>query len=139
MFIDVKNALAEVSMGAMVCRLSSYEEALVINRPGGVMYLKRLLIAMPVAMLVLGSGLACAEPINDSGAFACVADKWIETKREKGHKWIDYAGRCVGIPDTSGAPKFTENCVGNSSICPTRARRASRRSRPPFSREAWHH
>jgi hypothetical protein len=83
------------------------------------MNLKQLFVAIPAALFVLGSGVANAgQPINDAGAFACVADKWDEIEPEKGHKRVDYAGRCVGIPDTSGAPKYTEDCVGKYEYMP---------------------
>ena len=61
------------------------------------MKLSSLFLAVPAALLVLGSGAASAgEAISDAGAFACVADKWAETEPEKAHKWVDYVGRCVG-------------------------------------------
>ena len=60
------------------------------------------------AVLILGSGAAKAgQTINDVGAMACVNDKWDVKEPEKGHKLIDYAGRCVNIPDDVAAPKST--------------------------------
>ena len=81
------------------------------------MKLSSLFLAVPAALFVLGSGAASAgEAISDAGAFACVADKWAETEPEKAHKWVDYVGRCVGIPDASAAPKYTEDCVGKVRV-----------------------
>ena len=40
------------------------------------------------------------------GAVARVNDKWDEREPDKGHKLVDYAGRCLNIPDDP--PKATE-------------------------------
>jgi hypothetical protein len=56
--------------------------------------------------------------INDVGAIACRNDKWDEKEVEKGHKLVDYAGRCVNIPDDPAAPKYTEECVGKYEYMP---------------------
>ena len=53
-----------------------------------------------------------AETINDTGALACINDKWDEKEVDKGHKLVDYAGRCINIPADPAAPKYTEDCVG---------------------------
>jgi len=80
---------------------------------------KLLLVAVPVTLLTLGSGVASAEQtINEAGAIACVTDKWNESEPDKGHKLVDYAGRCVIIPDDAAAPKATEVCVGNYEYMP---------------------
>ena len=63
------------------------------------MNLKQLFIAVPAALLVLGGGAAKAgQTIDDVGAMACVNDKWDEKEPEKGHKLVDYAGRCINVP-----------------------------------------
>jgi hypothetical protein len=83
------------------------------------MKLSSLFLVVPAALFVLGSGAASAgEAISDAGAFACVFDKWDETEPEKAHKWVDYVGRCVGIPDAPAAPKYTEDCVGKFEYMP---------------------
>jgi hypothetical protein len=83
------------------------------------MSLKQLFVAVPAALFILGSGAANAgETINDAGAFACVNDKWDETEPEKGHKLVDFAGRCVNIPNDPAAPKYTEDCVGKYEYMP---------------------
>ena len=75
---------------------------------------KQILIAVPAALLILGNGAAnAAETINDTGALACINDKWDEKEVDKGHKLVDYAGRCINIPADPAAPKYTEDCVGS--------------------------
>jgi hypothetical protein len=52
------------------------------------------------ALVILGSGAASAgEPIKDTGAMACVTDRWDVQEPEKGHKLVDAAMRCVLVPD----------------------------------------
>src|SRR5262245_19480928 len=83
------------------------------------MNLKHLFVAAAVALCVLGGGVANAgEPIMDTGAIACVNDKWDVKEPEKGHKLVDYAGRCVNVPDDAAAPKSTADCVGNYEYMP---------------------
>ncbi len=68
------------------------------------MNLKHLFVAVP-ALLILGNGVAnAAETINDTGALACINDKWDEKEVDKGHKLVDYAGRCINIPADPAAP-----------------------------------
>ena len=56
------------------------------------MNLTQLFVAAPVALCVLGSGVANAgEPKKDTGAMACVNDKWDVKEPEKGHKLVDAA------------------------------------------------
>src|SRR6185295_6383396 len=78
-----------------------------------------VLVASTAAFLILGAGAANAgQTINEAGALACVTDKWDEKEVEKGHKLVDYAGRCVVIPDDNAAPKLTEDCVGKYEYMP---------------------
>jgi hypothetical protein len=75
--------------------------------------------ALPAAFLLLGSGAVYAgQTINEAGAIACVNDKWDETEVEKGHKLVDYAGRCINIPNDPGSEKVTEECVGKYEYMP---------------------
>ena len=60
------------------------------------------------AFLILAGAANAGQTINEAGALACVTDKWDEKEVEKGHKLVDYAGRCVVIPDDNAAPKLTE-------------------------------
>ncbi len=80
---------------------------------------KQLFVAAPVALLVFMTGAAsAAQTVNEAGALACINDKWDEKEVEKGHKLVDFAGRCVAIPDGSAAPKYTEECVGKYEFMP---------------------
>ena len=83
------------------------------------MSLKYLFVAVPATLVILGSGAANAgQTINEAGAIACVNDKWDVKEPEKGHKLVDYAGRCVLIPDDAAAPKSTADCVGKYEYQP---------------------
>ena len=54
-----------------------------------------MLVAVPAAPI---AGLTF-----DERALVCVNDKRVETEPEKGHKLVDFAGRCRAIPnDRSG-------------------------------------
>jgi hypothetical protein len=81
---------------------------------------KALFAAVSIGFLSLGWGAAHAgKTIAKVGAMACVNDKWAEKEPEKGHKLVDYAGRCVNIPsDPTAMPMGTENCVGNYEYMP---------------------
>ena len=52
------------------------------------------------------------------GAMACVNDKWDEKEPEKGHKLVDFAGRCINVPNDPAAPKNAGDCVGNDEYMP---------------------
>jgi hypothetical protein len=83
------------------------------------MNLKQLFVAVPAALCILGSGVANAgEPIKDTGAMACVNDKWDVKEPEKGHKLVDAAMRCVLIPDDPAEPTITQDCAGNYEYMP---------------------
>src|SRR5678809_752407 len=91
-----------------------------------IMNLMDVFVALTAAFLILGSGAAKAgQTINDVGAIACVNDKWDVKEPEKGHKLVDYAGRCVNIPDDPAAPKYTEECVGKYEYMPDESWKAS--------------
>jgi len=90
------------------------------------MNLKHVFVASTAAFLILGSGAAKAgQTINDAGAIACVNDKWDVKEPEKGHKLVDYAGRCVNIPDDAAAPKYTGDCVGKYEYMPDKSWKGS--------------
>lgn len=83
------------------------------------MKLTQLFVALTLAFVVLWSDTANArQTINDVGAIACVTDKWDEKEPEKGHKLVDWAGRCVSIPDDAAAAKSTADCVGKYEYMP---------------------
>lgn len=80
---------------------------------------KQMLIAVPAALFILGNGGAIAgQTIDEAGAFAGIVDKWNESEPDKGHKLVDYAGRCIAIPDDPAAPKSTCDCVGKYEYMP---------------------
>jgi hypothetical protein len=84
-----------------------------------VMNMMHTYFASTVAFLFLSSDAAMAgQIISDVGAIACVNDKWDEKEPEKGHKLVDYAGRCVNIPDDAAAPKSTADCAGKYEYMP---------------------
>jgi hypothetical protein len=83
-----------------------------------IMNLKHLFVVSTAALLVLGGSPARAgETIEDVGAMGCVNDKWDETEPEKGHKLVDYAGRCVNIT-VDPAKKNAGDCVGKYEYMP---------------------
>lgn len=74
---------------------------------------KGLLVAVSAVVLAVGYGAANAgTKIEEAGVIVCVSDKWNEKELEKGHKLVDYAGRCVKVPDDTGITKSTEACAG---------------------------
>jgi hypothetical protein len=80
---------------------------------------KHLFIALPATLIVLAGSVAHAgQTINEAGAMALMIDKWDESEPDKGHKLVDYAGRCVGIPDDPTAPKVTCDCIGKYEYMP---------------------
>ncbi len=79
--------------------------------------LKFLIGVVPVC--ILGSSMANAgQNINVAGVMTCVIDKWNESEPEKGHKLVDYAGRCVIVPDDAGVQKAVEDCSGTYEYMP---------------------
>jgi hypothetical protein len=90
------------------------------------MNFKQLFVAVPAALLFLGNCPANAgQTIDDVGAIVCVNDKWDETEPDKGHKLVDYAGRCVDVPDDPTAPKSTADCVGKYEYMPDQSWKGS--------------
>ena len=80
---------------------------------------KHLAIALPAALVLLGGGVAKAgQTINEAGSLVCVNDKWDETEPDKGHKVVDYGGRCVGVPTDPAAPQYAEDCIGKYEYMP---------------------
>ena len=59
----------------------------------------RVIVASIAAFLILDNGVANAgQTINEAATMACVNDKWDEKEPEKGHKLVDFAGRCINVP-----------------------------------------
>lgn len=76
-------------------------------------------VAVFAAILCFNTQSAlAAKPFEEAGVIVCVSDKWDEKEREKGHKLVDYAGRCVKVPDNSAAAKSIEVCKGNYEYMP---------------------
>jgi hypothetical protein len=83
------------------------------------MTMKHLLLAAPAALLVLGGAANAGQTINKVGVLVCVTDKWNEKEVEKDHKLVDYAGRCVNVPDEpADTPLASEDCIGNYEYMP---------------------
>jgi len=83
------------------------------------MKLKHLFIAVPAALCVLGHGAANAGKTSyEEADLACVIDKWDEKEPDKGHKLVDYASRCIIIPDDGASPKAAETCSGKFEYKP---------------------
>jgi hypothetical protein len=83
------------------------------------MNLKRLFVAVPATLFILGNGAANAgHTMNEAGALACVVDKWNESEPDKGHKLVDAAFRCVVIPNDPAAPKYAQDCPGKYEYMP---------------------
>jgi hypothetical protein len=80
---------------------------------------KQLLLAGTAALVVVcSSAVRAGQTIDEAGALVCVTDKWDEQEPEKGHKLVDYAGRCIAIPDSAAAPKQVEECSGKYEFMP---------------------
>jgi hypothetical protein len=81
------------------------------------MTLKYLCLAVPAIFTLANWPANAGQTINEAGAIACINDKWDGKEVEKDHKLVDYAGRCVHIPDDPAAP-FATDCVGNYEYMP---------------------
>jgi hypothetical protein len=87
---------------------------------------KQLVIALPAAFLMLGNAPAkAAQTIEESGALACVVDKWDEKEVEKGHKLVDAVVRCIDIPNDPAAPKYSQQCAGKYEYMPDESWKAT--------------
>src|SRR5581483_2187273 len=78
-----------------------------------------LFLAVSAVLLIFGGGTANAgQTINESATMACVNDKWDEKELDKGHKLVDFAGRCINVPNDPAAPKSAGDCVGKYEYMP---------------------
>jgi hypothetical protein len=83
------------------------------------MNLNQLFAAVPAALLGLGDCEANAgQTIEEAGALACVSDKWDESQPDEGHRLVNFAGRCILIPDDPTMAKSTEDCAGKYEYMP---------------------
>ena len=84
------------------------------------------LLLSTAALVLLGNGVANAgQTVDIAATIACVTDKSNETEPEKGHKFVDWAGRCIDVPNDSAAPMWTEDCVGKYEFMPDGSWKAS--------------
>jgi hypothetical protein len=79
--------------------------------------MRQLFIAVPALLLTLSAANA-GQTIDEAAAMACVSDKWDETEPDKGHKLVDFAGRCINIPNDPAAPKSAGDCTGSYEYLP---------------------
>ncbi len=64
------------------------------------------ILGLAASLCVLGlAGAKAGQTIEEVGAIVCINDKWDETEVEKGHKLVDFAGRCVDVPDDPAQEK----------------------------------
>jgi hypothetical protein len=90
------------------------------------MTFKTLLVVVPMSLLLVGAGVANAgQTIDVAGTMACVNDKWNEQEPEKGHKLVEYAGRCVIIPTIPTHRSMSRTVQETTSICLTGVGRAA--------------
>jgi hypothetical protein len=83
---------------------------------------KLLYVAVPAAVLVFASGSAPAGDTADrTGVIVCVNDKWDEKEVAKDHKVVDYAGRCVKVPNDADGEKVVEDCAGKYEYMPDKS------------------
>lgn len=81
---------------------------------------KQIFAATALSLSICGG--ASADPGRDeAGVIVCVNDKWAETEVAKDHKTVDYAGRCVKVPDDASAAKATEECSGKYEYMPDKS------------------
>ena len=84
------------------------------------MNILQLFVATSATLFILGGGVASAgEPKKDTGAMACVNDKWDVKEPEKGHKLVDAAMRCVLIPDDAANRRSARTAQETTNICLT--------------------
>ncbi len=82
------------------------------------MTLKSLVVVALAVPSLCALPASAGQTINEATALACVVDKWDEKEPEKGHKLVDYAGRCIEVPDDRAEKSFTENCSGKYEYMP---------------------
>ena len=88
------------------------------------MRLVHTFLAVAALSALSASTANAGQTISEAGAIACVNDKWNESEPDKGHKLVDYAGRCVHIPDDAAAP-FATDCVGKYEYMPDKSYKGS--------------
>ena len=90
------------------------------------MNFKQLSVGVPPLLLLLDAGVANAgQTINEAGAIACVNDKWDVKEPEKGHKLVDYAGRCINVPTMPPHPSPRRTAPESTNTCPMEVGKAA--------------
>lgn len=86
---------------------------------------KQILAVTAAALSIFTFPASGADAPEQVGVIVCVNDKWDETEPSKGHKLVDYAGRCVKVPDDAKAPKIHEDCSGKYEYMPDQSWKGS--------------
>jgi hypothetical protein len=76
----------------------------------------RLFFVVPALLVVVASGPARAA--DETGVIVCMTDKWDEKEVAKGHKLVDYAGRCVTVPSDTSRETVASDAVGKYEYMP---------------------
>ncbi len=71
--------------------------------------------------LLTSVSTAIAGKVEEAGALACVNDKWDEKEVAKDHKVVDYAGRCLAIPNDASGAITSEDCTGKYEYMPDKS------------------
>jgi hypothetical protein len=82
------------------------------------MNLKSLVASVLIVPGLSAVSAGAGQTIDEATVIACVVDKWDEKEPEKGHKLVDYTGRCVEVFDDRAQQSFTENCFGKYEYMP---------------------
>jgi hypothetical protein len=84
--------------------------------------LKPLVTSLALGVLatavIANSAAGASRTVAEAGTLACVNDKWNETEPDKGHKVVDFGGRCVAVPNDPAAPQYAEDCTGKYEYMP---------------------
>jgi hypothetical protein len=80
--------------------------------------LTSLALGVLAAAVVANSAANAGRTVAEAGTLACVNDKWDETEPDKGHKVVDFGGRCVAVPTDPTAPQYAEDCTGKYEYMP---------------------
>lgn len=79
---------------------------------------KMIATAAFIVALAAAPPVHASQKVDEPGVIVCVSDKWDEKEIGKDQKVVDYAGRCVKVPDAPGAAKTTEECTGKYEYKP---------------------
>jgi len=80
---------------------------------------RHVLFVMPaVFSFVCPCAALAGNTVGETGAMACVVDKWSEKEPEKGHKIADSVLRCVAVPDDPTVEKYAQDCSGTYEYMP---------------------